>query len=144
MPAPSDVQAANGGATVGRAETGDSITFTFASAVPPSDVMSGWDGSATNVTLTLHHSGSTTYLAVLDPGGSILWSLGWVDLNGNYVTGADDDFTGSTMTASGSTVTVVLGTPSTSGARTVSVPTTMVWVAGFSSVSESGIPDVEF
>jgi hypothetical protein len=83
-------------------------------------------------------------LTVQDPGGATLWALGWVDLNGSYVNGVDVAFTGSTMTASGSDITVVLGTPSTSGLKTVSVPTTMTWVAGFAWVSEAGLPDVEF
>jgi chitinase len=144
MPAPSDVQATNGSATLGRAETGDTITFTFDGPVIPSLVLAGWTGSATDVTVHLNHLGATSWLTVLDTGGATLSALGAVDLAAHYSNGSDIDFTASTMTATGNTVTVVLGTPSNSAAKTVSVPGTMAWWLSGSSVSESGLPDVEF
>ncbi len=36
---------------VGRAESGDTITYTFSEAIDPSSILSGWTGSATSVTL---------------------------------------------------------------------------------------------
>jgi hypothetical protein len=143
MPAPADVQTANGGATSGRAETGDSITFTFAGAVPPSLVLAGWSGAATNVIVYLNHVGATTLLSIQNSGGTTLTALGSTDLGAHYTNGTDVTFSGSTMTASGNSITVVLGTPA-GPPKTISLPTTMSWTAGGSSVSESGLPDVEF
>jgi chitinase len=143
MPAPSDVQSANGGATAGRAETGDSVAFTFAGAVTPSLVLSGWSGATTNVIVHLDHQGATTVLTVEDSGGTPIVELGSVDLDAHYTNGTGADFTGSTMTASGNTITVVLGTAG-GNVKTVAVPTTMAWTTPHGSVSESGVPDVEF
>ena len=49
MPAALDVQTRNNGAKTGKAESGDSITYTFAGAVVPSLVLAGWNGSATHL-----------------------------------------------------------------------------------------------
>jgi hypothetical protein len=73
--------------------------------------------------------------------GSVLVPLGLVELNGDYADTAN--FTNSQMTASGSTVTIVLGTRSGTVNRNSS-PTTMVWVRLQGSTTESGLPDAEF
>jgi chitinase len=143
MPDPADVQTANGGATIGRAESGDSLTFSFTGAVPPSLVLAGWSGAATDVTVYLDHVGATTFLSVEDSGGATISALGSVDLSAHYTTGSDLSFPSSTMSASGNTITIVLGTP-VGSPKTVSVPTTMSWTASGTSVDESGLPDVEF
>jgi hypothetical protein len=80
--------------------------------------------------------------SVTSPAGVSLAGLGSVDLAAHYANGVD--FTGSTMTASGSIITVVLGTPGTGGLHTISSPATMVWTAPSGSASESGPADVEF
>jgi hypothetical protein len=142
MPAPADVQTSNGGATPGQAETGDSIALQFAGTVNPDLVLKGWDGSATPVTVVLSHFGGGDVLTVETPGGSMLWALGGVDLQGHYTNGVS--FTGSTMTLSGDTVTVVLGTRGAGTMFTVAMPGTMAWLAPTGFASESGLPDVEF
>ena len=45
------------GGIVGRAETGDSITFTFSEPIDPNSILAGWDGTATPVTLQLLNAG---------------------------------------------------------------------------------------
>jgi hypothetical protein len=142
MPAPADVQTTNGGATVGKAEAGDTVVFTFAGAVVPDLVIAGWDGSPTSVTVTISHlAGSNDALTVADSGGTLA-ALGSVDLGGNYANTVD--FTGSTMTASGNTITVVLGTPGSGNRHTVGSPTTMTWTCPTGTATESGAPDPEF
>ena len=142
MPAPADVQTTNGGATVGKAETGDSVLFTFAGTVTPELVISGWDGSPTAVTVTISHlAGSNDILTVADSGGT-LTALGGVDLGGNYANTVD--FAGSTMSAAGNTITVVLGTPGSGNRHTVSSPTSMSWTCPTGTAAESGAPDPEF
>ncbi len=146
MPAPADVQTANGGTTAGRPEVGDSVDFTFASTVDPGLVLTGWDGSPTTVTARIVTFGGSDFFIVEDPGNGMIWPLGGVELGANYAN--DVDFAGSTMTASGNTVIVVLGAPGRGSVRTVSAPTTMTWWCptgtGWVSVTESGLADVEF
>ncbi len=45
VPTASDIQTANNGSIVGRAETGDTITYTFSEAMDPSSILSGWTGA---------------------------------------------------------------------------------------------------
>ncbi len=68
--------------------------------------------------------------------------LGSVQLEGNYVTGVAN-FTGSTMTASGNKVTIVLG--SLSGTvHDQKRPATMIWTTPKGTATESGPKDVDF
>jgi hypothetical protein len=118
--------------------------FTYNGAVDPSLILGGWDGSATAVTLRIEGNGPNDVLTVLDPGaGSALAGLGQVALNGNYANGTRVDFTGSQMTLSGNTITVVLGTLSGT-AHHHTTPTTMVWTTPAGAATESGPADVEF
>ena len=143
MPAPGDVQTSNGGSASGRAESGDSIDFQYAGTVNPDLVLSGWDGSATSVTVVLSHFSGGDVLTVETPGGSMIWPLGGVDLQSHYTDGVS--FTGSTMTLSASdTVTIALGTKSAGTMYTVAIPGTMAWLAPTGFTTESGVPDAEF
>ena len=48
------INIANGGATVGRPEAGDIVTFTWSETLDPSSVLAGWSGGATAVRVTHH------------------------------------------------------------------------------------------
>ena len=109
----------------------------------PSLILCGWDGSATAVTVRIQGNGPNDALTVLDPDESALAHLGQVDLAGNYANGTQLDFTGSQMTLSGGTVTIVLGTRSGT-AHHHTTPTTMVWTNPDGTATESGPADVEF
>jgi hypothetical protein len=96
------------------------------------------------VTLRIAGHGHYDILSVVDPGsGSALAGLGQVDLTANYANGTGLYFTGSQMTLSGSTVTVVLGTRVGTAHHHTS-PTTIVWTTPDGTATESGPPDVEF
>ena len=85
MPAPADVQAYNGGATIGKAEHNDSITFTFASAVNPALILPGWNGASTTVSIHFQHNSSNDILSVRnDSTGALLAELGAVEMKANY------------------------------------------------------------
>jgi hypothetical protein len=145
MPAPADVQAYNGGATIGKAEHNDSITFTFASAVNPALILPGWNGASTTVSIHFQHNSSNDILSVRnDSTGALLAQLGAVEMKSNYTTG-NSDFANSHMTASGNTVTVVFGTAG-SGVhlRTNTVKAAMLWSTPKGSVTESGVSDIDF
>jgi hypothetical protein len=141
---PADVQATNTGSTVGLAETGDIVAFTFAGTVDPALFLAGWDGSATTVVVRIAGNGPADVLTVLDPSTSAaLAGLGYVDLHGNYANGTSIDFTGSQMALSGNTVTIVLGTLVGHAHRDTSA-TAMTWTAPNGSVTESGSLDADF
>jgi hypothetical protein len=142
LPAPADIQTADGGSTPGQVEAGDTITFTFAGAVNPDLILSGWNGSATTVNVHFDHVGAVSGFVVEDSGGSILTGLGTVGLAAHYTNTVDCN--GSTMTLSGITVQIVLGTPTGNGIHAVSVPSTLTWAAPTGTSTESGVPDVDF
>jgi hypothetical protein len=118
------------------------VTFTFAGPVVPSLIVAGWNGADMTVIVHFDHQGALSSLSIQDSNGTAVAPLGSVDLDGHYANTVD--FTGSTMAASGNTITVVLGTPGTGGVHTVSIPSTMTWTAPTGSASESGLPDFEF
>ena len=101
-PTATNIVAANGG-TRRVIDSGDTITYTFSEPVDPGTVKSGWSGASTPVTVAFTNSGSNDTFTVGGP------DLATVNTTANYVTGTVT-CSGSTMIASGSTVTVTLGT----------------------------------
>ena len=102
-----DTDNVSGGAE-GKAEPGDTVTFEFNNTPEPGTIASGWTGSgAKSVTVSITDGGKEDSLAI---GGSGV-SIGSVALKGDYADGAAT-FSNSSMSLSGSTVTVVLGTAS--------------------------------
>ncbi len=176
-PAATDVQTANAGSN-GRAEQGDSLTFSFSEPVEPVEpesILVGWSGEATPVVVRLIDNGllglpiGNDAAQVYDASNSTVLPLGTVDLGrGDYVAGllgGNVRFgvggTASTMTMSGNTVTIVLGTYSTTPLvgpeRTTAGGTgTMTWTPpatpfdraanpmSTATASESGAADKEF
>ncbi|HST17035.1 MAG TPA: hypothetical protein VLK36_05155 [Gaiellaceae bacterium] len=101
-PTASDIVAANSG-TRRIIDNGDTITYTFSEAVDPGTVKSGWAGTSTAVSVAFTNVGANDTFVV---SGT---NLGTVNTTANYVTGAVT-CSGSTMVASGATITVTLGT----------------------------------
>ena len=140
---PQDIQSTNGGRRNGEVEHNDTVTFTFTGAVNPSQILAGWDGSARAVTVRMTPSNSgNDGMTVLDGSGTQIAALGSVNLHGHYLS-AITLFTGSTMTASGNTVTIVLGTRS-HGVPMENSTSTMVWTTPSGSATESGTADTDF
>ena len=121
-----DVQATNtSGGPVGQLDPGDTITFTFTEPIDPNSIVAGWDGTGSrNVVSAVFDTGilglptGPDRLEVYNAANSAP-PLGSVNLGRNdYVRAAvgfgSIDFgatgTPSTMTISGNTVTIVLGT----------------------------------
>ena len=154
VPAPSNVQTGNAG-VAGKAETGDSMIFTFSEAMEPVSVLAGWDGSATTVTVQLIQNAGGDRVQVWNTGNTAQLPLGVIRLQRTDYTVANVNFTASTMTMSGSTVTVVLGTPS-GAVGTAAGTATMRWTAATgatdtagnaclaNTVNEAGVADVDF
>ena len=142
MPSAADVQTQNAGSKAGKAESGDSITFTFAGAVDPGLVFAGWNGSAKLVTVHFQNNAKDDILTIRDASTeATLFSLGFVSLGGDYSNTADFRF--SVMTASANTVRIVLGTVS-GLAKENPQGAAMVWSSPTNTVTESGPLDKEF
>jgi hypothetical protein len=142
MPSAADVQTQNAGSKAGKAESGDSITFTFAGAVDPGLVFAGWNGSAKLVTVHFQNNAKDDILTIRDASTeATLFSLGFVSLGGDYSNTADFRF--SVMTASGNTVRVVLGTLS-GLVKEQPIGAAMVWSPPTNKATESGPLDKEF
>jgi hypothetical protein len=154
-PAGSDIQTTNAG-TAGKAETGDTVVFTFSEPVDPNSILSGWNGSSTSVTLRLNQQNGAMgdRLMVYDAANTLQLPLGTSRLIRDYVA-ADMAFTGSTMVMSGSTVTITLGTPN--GATLTATGTgNMLWqtdaavtdragnAGTAANVTEGGAADLDF
>jgi hypothetical protein len=116
-PAASDVQPLNkAGGTVGRAETGDTIVYTFSEPMDPSTILAGWTGALRNVVVRLNNVGGGDEIVIYDATNTTQLSLGILDLGSRRYVRRSRTFgatgTSSTMVMSGNTVTVTLGTPS--------------------------------
>jgi hypothetical protein len=120
----SDFATANtSGGTTGKAEKGDTVSFAFNKSVDPNSILPGWDGSGSKtVTVSIADSSSNDTLSV---SGATIGSVG---LQGNYTnTGKTTTFTASSLTVSGTTVTIVLGTDSSGNARTETTKSKPEW-----------------
>lgn len=135
-----DVQAVNGGGTVGKLEANDTLTLAYSQQVTLTSITSGWTGSALAVSVRLRDgqlvggSSKADQLDVLKSGVAV--NLGSVNLADDYIKGGKTVVFNATMTATtrvvgGITQTVVtlqLGTiASGTGLRAVTTSPTMVW-----------------
>jgi hypothetical protein len=122
------------GGTSGRAEKGDTVSFTFNKAPDPGSIVSGWDGSGSkSVTVTIADTSSNDTLSV---GGA---TLGSVALQSNYVNpGRTAAFSGSTMTLSWAKVTIVLGSEPSGNARTETSKNAPEWTPSASVYDAAG------
>jgi len=158
-PTGSDVQTANGGSIAGRPELNDTITYTYSEPIDPNSILAGWTGTATNVVVRVNNNTPTNdQVQIWNSANGAQLPLGNVNLGGTGYTTANITFgatgTASTMTMSGNTITVKLGTQSAAG--TTGANSTMVWTpsatatdragnaASTANVTESGAGDKEF
>jgi chitinase len=151
-PAASDVQSTNvSGGTVGRLDKGDSFTLTYTSTMDPYSILSGWTGATTDVAVGLVDGGGTTsdylqvYTAASTPTSLTQIAVGTVYLNspnyidaGTYMTfGISGSAVPSTMTRNGASITIVLGTPSTTP-DTNTTPAAMTWTPSTTATDIAG------
>jgi hypothetical protein len=161
-PAASGIATANGGATTGKPDLGDTMTLTFSEQIDPATVLAGWSGSSTPIVVritnvagqhdkvTFWNAANTTQL----PLGSVdLGQAGYVSTGGAITFGATG--TASTMVQAAGVLTITLGTPSATATR-VNTNTTMIWtstttvadLAGNAATgnvfTETGSADAEF
>ena len=160
-PTGTDIQTTNGGTTNGLAQAGDTISFSFSKAVDPNSIVSGWNGTATNVVLRLNNgSGSNNdTVTIYNSTNATQLPLGSVNLGRADYTSANITFgatgTASSMLMAGNTITITLGTQS-AAATTAAGTGTMSWTPSASAtdpagnavsttaVTESGTADKDF
>jgi hypothetical protein len=144
VPTASDIQTTNVG-TVGLAEQNDTVTFTFSEPIDPQSILAGWDGTTTSVVVRIVDNGllglplGNDELFVYNAANNSALPFGAVSMgSGEYVAGLlggriefGSTGTASTMTMSGNTVTVKLGTYSAVGLlvgrQTATKAAAMVW-----------------
>jgi hypothetical protein len=144
-PSGTDVQTANAGATVGKPETNDTITYTFSEPIDACSILAGWIGSSTSVVVRFTDHGNSDALAVWNAANTAQLPLGSVNLGpvtGDYTAGSGAVFgstgTACTMVMSGNTITVTLGTLSSGSVKTASIADTMVWTPSASATDRAG------
>jgi hypothetical protein len=142
-PAAVDVQAANGvGGTAGKAELGDTITFSFSEPIDPDSILDGWSGASTAAVVRIANGGSGDTLTVRNADSSAQLPLGSVNLvRTEFVTGTVNfgaSGTAGQMTMSGNSVTLVLGTPSGGTTGTAAAAAALVWTPAAGATDWSG------
>ncbi len=122
-PIAANVQTTNA-STNGLAEAGDSLVLSFSEPIEPASILAGWSGAATSVVVRINDNGllglplGNDSVQIWNSANSAVLPLGTVDLGrSDYVAGLlggsvrfGASGTASTMTMSGNTVTIVLGT----------------------------------
>ncbi len=146
-----DVQSTNvSGGTVGHLDPRDTLTLTYSGTIDPYSILAGWTGATTNVQVTLVDGGFSTNdsvkisTAVATP---VQLPLGTIALGardylttglGSTVTyGAVGSATPSTMTRTGSSITITLGTAS-GATSTSSTLAAMTWTPSTSALDIAG------
>lgn len=151
-----DVQATNGGATVGRVESGDVLRFTYTDEMNLGSILAGWTGGPQPVVLRLRDGGllgtgaagdTVDILTTGTPSAPV--NLGSVNTHGDLIKGGKTSLFTATMTASttvvdGQTATVVTVTvgPLLSGGalRTEGAAAAMTWSPSGVATDLSGNP----
>jgi hypothetical protein len=141
VPTAGDVQATNKtGNTVGRAEIGDSVVYTFSEPIDPGSILAGWTGTSTSVVARITNV-TNDPLTVYNAANTVQLSLGSVSMGRNDYASASATFgatgTASTMVQSGNAITVTLGTAS-SGPTTAGSTGTMIWSPSASAYDRAG------
>ena len=131
-----DIQAQNGGATPGFEETGDTIVYSFGTAIQPASVLAGWDGTPTPVTVKFNADDPlydyNDTVVIRKPDDSAIPALGLIDLGqasyvGLYEPGGRFIDSAMTLAADGKSITVQLGTPNAVAAFPGFPAGTMTW-----------------
>jgi len=141
-PGGSDIQTANGGATAGRPDQNDTITYTFSEPIDPNSILAGWTGSATSVVVRVNNGGlGNDTVTVFNSANTTQLPLGSVNLARIDYTTANITFgatgTASTMTQSGNSITVKLGTQSAAGTTALGTGT-MIWTPSATATDRAG------
>ncbi len=144
-PAPSatdpNLEALNGtGSTLNRPDPGDVLRLHFNDTLDPESVLAGWTGAATNVVVRLNNLNPDT-ITIFNAANTAQLNLGTIGLVRNGWAAANITFgatgTPSTMTQSGATIAIVLGSQS-AAAATVTNTQTFTWTPSGAAYDRAG------
>lgn len=146
-PGAASLSAVNRGALVRRIETGDQLTLTFSEAIAPGSLIAGWDGTGTQNIVIRQANNTNDALSFYNSGNTARLPLGAVQLKRtDYVSGAvvwGAALTRSTMTLSGSTLTITFGTPDQlTRVTSAAAAANMSWSPRTGVTTGTGITDV--
>ncbi|HYH28224.1 MAG TPA: hypothetical protein VEA19_05565 [Actinomycetota bacterium] len=144
VPAGTDIQTQNtSGGTNGHAELGDRIVYTYTEQMEPVSILAGWSGSSTNVVVRINNNTINDVVQIWNSSNSTQLALGQINTQGNYVKG-DVTFgasgTPSTITQSGATITITLGTVSNTSDINTNSLDTLLWTPSAASTDRAGNP----
>jgi Bacterial Ig-like domain len=120
----------------------DTFTLTYSEAIDPSSIIAAWDGTGSrSVVVQAAHGSGNDKLTVYDSTNTTLLPLGTVDLKDTQWLTTSRTFgatgTASTITRSGATFTITLGTPSGSVTR-ASSNTNLSWIPAAGATDLAG------
>lgn len=142
-PSAADIQTANGAATAGKPEQGDSITFSYSDSMDPNSILSGWTGPATNVVVKITDGGvGNDVLTIWNSAYSSQLPLGSVNLGRTDYVSSVQEFgklsLKSTMVMSGASITVTFGTQTAAVSLTAAATATMTWTPSATAKDRAG------
>jgi hypothetical protein len=140
-PSGSGIQATNGGATGGKAEPGDVVTYTWNEQMEPNSYVAGWTGLTSQaVTVRVIDGGGVTNdtMQIWNAANGAQLNFGTVNLrNAGYVAG--NVYFASAMTMAGNSITIVLGAQSGPGTTAQVVATAnMTWTPVTGALDAAG------
>jgi Bacterial Ig domain len=106
-PAASNIQAPNGGATANRPDAGDTVVLTSTELLRPQSILSAWDGTSTAVSVRIVNNGGSDEVEVWI--GATKANFGLINTREDFITTGYMAFNSSSISQSGSTITVTLG-----------------------------------
>lgn len=144
VPTASDSQIVNGGGTVGRPDSGDTVTYTFSEAMDPDSIISGWDGTSTAIRVRVTDdaggagcvANTNDKLELYTTGAVLLPNIGCMDTGRNAYVTATANFN-ATIVQSGATVTVTLGSQIDGTVATHGASRTSAWRTNTSAFDEA-------
>jgi hypothetical protein len=135
-PAASNISASGG--IAGRPEVGDVLTLTTTDTLDTYSLLANWTGAATTVQLRIVNQGGGDRLQVWDSTGVTQIPFGTINLGRTDFTTATLAFNGSTMTQSGTSISITLGAPVVGVQTTVAGTGTMSWNPSATATDRAG------
>lgn len=137
VPTATDIQTADGVGVFGRPDAGDTVTYTFSEAMRASSFLAGWTGASQAISLRLNQGGQDT-MTVFNAANTAQLPFGSVRIGRNHVT-ASAVFN-ATMTMSGNTIVITLGTQLSGTVATSATNVTMRWTPSAAALDLAGNP----
>ncbi len=127
------------GGTAGKAQTGDSMTFTYSTTMSAGSILAGWTGAATAVQARFATKpNKPTTLTVRNSVGTVQLALGELELGGNYVPAGGAIFN-ATMVQNGAAITVTLGSLASGSVQATAVTGgTITWTPSNEALDLAG------